>query len=307
MTGFDVVGFGALNVDKLYKVNRIAHAEEESFVTIHTEACGGSAANTTVGLARLGCKVGFIGKVGGDREGNLLIEDFRKEGVDTTGLICAGYGESGSVMGFVDEQGQRALYIHAGVNDSISTDEISKKYAAKAKFLHLTSFVGEKSFKAQKELLQTLPANVKVSFDPGALYARRGMAQLEPLIQKTAVMMPNALELEQITGEKDYVKAADLLIAKGVQTVAVKLGADGCYVTDGHKREKVDAFKAPVFDTTGAGDAFNAGFLYGLLKNKSLLECGRLGNFVASRKIMKLGARTSLPYEKDLEIAHNKP
>ena len=83
MKRFDVVGFGALNVDKLFKVNRIAEAEEESFIENCVEACGGSAANTTVGLARLGCKVGFIGKVGCDREGNMLLEDFRKEGVDT--------------------------------------------------------------------------------------------------------------------------------------------------------------------------------------------------------------------------------
>ena len=63
MTKFDVVGFGALNVDTLLKVDKIAGAEEESFIHDYTEACGGSAANTIVGLARLGCKVGFIGKV----------------------------------------------------------------------------------------------------------------------------------------------------------------------------------------------------------------------------------------------------
>ena len=69
-------GFGALNVDKLFKVNRIAEAEQESFITGFEEACGGSAANTIVGLARLGCRVGFVGKVAGDREGNMLVEEF---------------------------------------------------------------------------------------------------------------------------------------------------------------------------------------------------------------------------------------
>jgi ribokinase len=304
MTAFDIVGFGALNVDKLYKVNRIAHAEEESYITIHTEACGGSAANTTVGLARLGCKVGFIGKIGGDKEGKQLVEDFRKEGVDTAGITCAKYGESGVVMGFVDKQGQRALYVHSGVNDAVAFEEINKQYVSQAKFLHLTSFVGEKSFQTQKELLKALPENAKVSFDPGAIYARKGMEQLEPIIKRTYVMLPNSVELELITGEKDYSKAADLLFAKGVQVVAVKLGAGGCYVTDGRQSHRIEAFKVPVFDTTGAGDAFNAGFLYGLLKNKSLLDCGRLGNFVASRKIMQLGARTNLPYEKDLQLLH---
>ena len=69
MTKFDVVGFGALNVDMLFKVEKFATAVKESFIEDYTEACGGSAANTIVGLARLGCKVGFIGKVAGDREG----------------------------------------------------------------------------------------------------------------------------------------------------------------------------------------------------------------------------------------------
>ena len=86
MTNFQVVGFGALNVDKLFKVNRIACAEEESFIGAHEESCGGSAANTAVGLARLGVKVGFIGKVGKDREGELLLEDFSEEGVDVRAL-----------------------------------------------------------------------------------------------------------------------------------------------------------------------------------------------------------------------------
>ena len=66
MTVFDVVGFGALNVDKLFKVSQIACAEEESHIEAHCEKCGGSAANAVVGLARLGCKVGFIGKVAND-------------------------------------------------------------------------------------------------------------------------------------------------------------------------------------------------------------------------------------------------
>jgi ribokinase len=302
MTKFDFVGFGALNVDKLFKVNHIAHAEAESYITTHSETCGGSAANTTVGLARLGCKVGFIGKVGGDREGDLLLEDFQKEGVNTEGIIHAGYGESGTVMGFVDKQGQRALYIHSGVNDSIAFEEISKEYVSQAHFLHLSSFVGEKSFMAQMALLKLLPKTVIVSFDPGALYAKRGAEQLAPIIKRVHLMMPNAIELALITCEKDYEKGAKVLLKEGVKIVAVKLGAEGCYVTDGQQRHKLEAFKVPVVDTTGAGDAFNAGFLYGLLNGKSLLECGRLGSFVASRCVMQMGARTSLPYAKDLKL-----
>ena len=302
MTLFDAVGFGALNVDKLFRVNRIAAAEQESFITGFEEACGGSAANTMVGLARLGCRVGFVGKVAGDREGNMLVEEFRREGVDTNGIVQAEHGRSGTVMGFVDEKGERALYIDPGVNDTIESRDMSAAYALQARFLHLTSFVGRKSFEAQKKLLQVLPKEVKVSLDPGALYAGMGLNKLESTIERSFAVMPNAGELELLTGKADYQAGAKVLLKKGVSIVAVKLAGKGCYVTDGKESHHIEAFKVKVVDTTGAGDAFNAGFLYGLINGKSLRECGRIGNFVASRCVMKMGARAGLPHLKNLRL-----
>jgi ribokinase len=302
MTYFDVIGFGALNVDTLLKVDKIAGAEEESFIHDFTEACGGSAANTMVGLARLGCKVGFIGKIADDHEGKLQIDCFQKEGVDINGIIRASKGKSGVCLGFVDKKGARSLYINPGVNDNIEFREIKPAYVTQTQFLHLSSFVGEKSFRAQKKLLSFLPSTVKVSFDPGSLYAQKGLSTIEPLIQNSTVMMPNSVELELITGESDVPKGVATLLQMGVKTVAVKLGAKGCYVSNGKEKRTIEPFKVPVVDTTGAGDGFNAGFLYGLIQNKTLFECGRLGNFVASRTVMKMGARDGLPYEKDLAL-----
>jgi ribokinase len=301
MTVFDAVGFGGLNVDKLFKVNKIAKAEEESYIKYCEEACGGSAANTIVGLARLGCKVGFIGKVADDREGKMLVEDFCREGVDTNGIMHSKHGISGAVMGFVDEKGDRALYVDPGVNDTIEFNEINMEYAFQTRFLHLTSFIGEKSYQTQKKIVEAFPQGVKISLDPGELYARKG-AMLEPIIEKTFVLMPNLNELELLTKMADYRKGAEVLLKKGVEIVAVKLGAKGCYVTNGRENHSVEPFKVKVVDTTGAGDAFCAGFLYGLISDKSLYECGRLGNFVASRCIMKMGARSGLPYLKDLKL-----
>jgi ribokinase len=299
MTVFDAVGFGGLNVDKLFKVNKIAKAEEESFIKDCEEACGGSAANTIVGLARLDCKVGFIGKIADDREGKMLVEDFCRERVDTKGITHAKRGRSGAVMGFVDEKGDRALYVDPGVNDTIEFNEINVEYAFQTRFLHLTSFVGEKSYQTQKRLVEMLPQNVKLSFDPGELYARKG-SMLEPIIEKTFVLLPNLNELELLTKTADYTKGAEVLLKKGVKIVAVKLAGKGCYVTDGKENHIVEPFKVKVVDTTGAGDAFCAGFLYGLISGKNLYECGRLGNFVASRCIMKMGARAGLPTLRDL-------
>jgi ribokinase len=168
--------------------------------------------------------------------------------------------------------------------------------------LHLTSFVGEKSFQTQKKLVSTLPEKVKVSLDPGELYARKGFDALETIIRRTFVLMPNQNEIKLLTGTFNYREGAKILLDKGVKIVAVKLGSRGCYVTDGRENHLINAFKVKVVDTTGAGDAFCAGFLYGLIKGKSLYACGRLGNFVASRCIMKMGARPGLPRLKDLEF-----
>lgn len=305
MTRFDAVGFGALNVDKLFKVNRIAIADEEGFVTDFSEASGGSAANTLVGLARLGCKVGFIGKVAEDKEGKMLLEDFQRERVNTDGIIHTKQERSGTVLGFIDEKGERALYVDAGVNDTLRLEEVRENYVSKTKFLHLASFVGKKSFQTQKRLLETLPKAVKVSLDPGEIYARKGLKALEPLLSRTFVIMPTARELEILTGSPDYKKNAELMLEKGAKIVAIKMGAKGCYVTDGKEEHHIEAFKVKVVDTTGAGDAFCAGFLYGLISDKKLYECGRLGNFVASRCITKVCARAGLPSLR--ELMKNKP
>jgi ribokinase len=296
---FDVVGFGALNLDKLYKVNMIAKEEEEGAVLDFKESAGGSAANTVVGLSRLELKTGFIGKVAADREGNFLLDGFRKEGVNVNGITVSEKGRSGTVMGYIDPKGDRALYVDPGVNDQIDFNDINLDYVSNTKFLHLSSFVGEKPFKAQKLLIEQL-SSVKISFDPGAIYARKGLAAMKPMIRRSYVMFPNKIEVKLLTGQ-DYREGAETFIKLGADLVAVKLGKRGCYVTDGKESHLIEPYNVEAVDTTGAGDAFCAGFLYGLIKQKDLYECGRLGNFVASRCISKMGARTGLPKFEDLK------
>jgi len=299
MAKFDVVGFGALNVDKLFKVNKIAGKDEESFVVDYHESCGGSAANTIVGLARLGLNTGFVGKVADDRKGKLLLNDFKEENVDTKGIVVVKKGQSGLVMGFVDNKGERALYVASGVNDKWDFKEVNGDYVEKTKFLHLSSFVGNKSFETQKKLVEQLPERVKVSFDPGALYAKRGLSALRPIIRRVYALLLNETELKLLTG-REYEDGVTKLVEEGVNIVAVKLGKKGCFVADGEESYLIEPFKVEVVDTTGAGDAWNAGFLSGLHKGKRLRECGAIGNFVASKCIMRMGARTGLPRSADL-------
>ena len=312
----DVVGFGALNLDKLFHVNRIAHEDEESYITGKSESCGGSAANTIVGLARLGMKTGFIGKVAMDREGSLLHNNLQNENIDTKGVIVTDNGRSGTVSGFVDNGGQRALYVDPGVNDDISIDEVELDYINSAKVLHITSFVGkcdEKSIKTQKTVLNEISTNVSVSFDPGSLYTERGLDFLENFLIRTDILLINQSEIKLLlTGSiEDSRRSSDkyetqelaekVQLEYGIETVVVKIGEKGSYVIHKGKSHVANAFNVPCVDTTGAGDAFNAGFLHGYVQGEDIKKMALKGNYIASCCVTEHGTTNGLPDLTKLE------
>ncbi|CEA14347.1 MAG: carbohydrate kinase family protein [Methanobacterium formicicum] len=289
------MGFGALNLDRLYWVNKIAGEDEEAYITNIHESCGGSAANTIIGLARLGLTTGFLGKIASDRQGNLLLENLRNEGVDTRGVIKDPSGRSGNVQGFVDPQGQRALYVDPGVNDEITLSEINQDYLSNTRLIHLTSFVGE-SLHVQEEVLDTISSQVTVSMDPGMIYASKGLKPMEKLLSRTDILLLNQKELELLTPainrEKDKINA---LLDHGIEILVIKQGEKGCLVNEGEESHFHEAFQVDCRDSTGAGDAFNAGFLYGYLRGKGIEKSAHIGNYVASRCIMMPGAIDGLP------------
>ena len=291
----DAVGFGALNLDRLYRVNKIAGEDEEAYISDLYESCGGSAANTIIGMARLGLATGFLGKVASDQEGDVLLENLKKEGVDTRGVIKSHHGRSGTVQGFVDTEGERALYVDPGVNDAITSYEINLEYLSKTGLIHLTSFVG-KSIQAQKEVLEEISPKVTVSMDPGMIYAQKGIKTIAKLLSRTDILLLNQKELElmtpQINQETEKVQS---LLDFGIEIIVVKKGERGCVVTDGDESYFLGAFNVNCQDTTGAGDAFNSGFLFGYLRGKSLERSAIIGNFVASCCVKTAGATGGLP------------
>jgi len=294
----DVVGIGALNHDKILKVKGIAEAGEEVGVESMTVAPGGSAANTIVGLARLGMKTGFIGHVGKDQEGEFILQDLKNEGVDTASVVVE-EGNTGIILALVDENGERVMYAYPGVNNNVRVNDSNMDYARKAKYLHLSSFVGETSLEAQKELLGKLEG-VGISFAPGMLYVRKGKSEIEEMISAAEVLFMNEDETRIFT-DLDHQKGAGYLLDMGAKMAVITLGDKGCYIATEDGNVNVEAYPAKAIDTTGAGDAFAAGFLYGIIQKKSIAECGRMGNFVASKCIGSLGARASLPREEILK------
>ncbi len=296
----DVVGFGALNIDKLYQVNKIAKEDEEAYIKDYTLSCGGSAANTMVGLSRLGLKTGYIGKVSNDPEGNLILNNLRNEDVNTNEIIIE-EGRTGNVMGYVDLSGQRALYVDPGVNDLIKPEEIRIEYLKNIKILHLTSFVGD-SIKAQEALLEELPINVKVSFDPGRIYAEKGLSYIKKILERTNILLVNEEELKILTNNEVNILEDQIkdLMDFGIDLIIVKRGDKGCYFMKNKESYIVKAFQVNCKDTTGAGDAFNAGFLYGLLNRKNIYNSCLLGNYIAGCCVEEIGSIKGLPNSSNI-------
>ncbi|WP_457555037.1 carbohydrate kinase family protein [Candidatus Pyrohabitans sp.] len=189
------------------------------------------------------------------------------------------------------------MYAYPGANDLLKLTEEAIAYASRARYLHFSSFVGDYGLEAQRALL----AKQRLSFAPGMLYAReRCLVELKELISASEVIFLNRDEAFHLTGN-EYERRAEMLLDMGAKMVVVTLGEEGCVIASGSGRIRVPALKTKVVDTTGAGDAFATGFLYGLLKGYDLETCRKLGNFVAARCIAKVGARAGLPTKREVE------
>ena len=297
----EIIGFGALNVDKLYSVDKIVSHDEESFIKSETDTPGGSAANTIVGLSRLGCSTSIIGKIAEDEDGDLIEYNLAINGVYSNNLIYSESGSTGKCLGFVDENGERCLYIDPGVNDDIKIGEINPLNIMRCKIMHYTSFVGD-SFNAQIDLLEKLSDETLLSFDPGMLYVQKGFDELKPILERTNILLINESELRLLVNNNDssLKELAIGLLDFGIETVVIKQGSNGVFAITNQEECQVDVFECDVVDTTGAGDSFNSGFLYSLLKGYDLEKSCKIGNWVASKSIEGFGM-DKFPSLKDLK------
>ncbi|MFC1940495.1 carbohydrate kinase family protein [Chloroflexota bacterium] len=316
MSNIEVIGLGALNIDRIYRVEHIL-TDGETVVNESMLSPGGSAANTIYGLARLGLSTGFLGVVGNDTEGRAMVRDFKKVGVDTSQIGVKRRVKTGSAVCLSDDEGKRSLYVSPGANNQLTMDDLDLSYINQAKWLHLSSFVDDRQLKLVLELMDSLNSSVKVSFSPGTLYAVRGLTALTPILVKTQVLFVNQYEMQQLSG-MNFETGAEECLKQGCQVVVVTLGkgleiqretptpvkVTGVgYVRDAKNKYIIEApgLSEPAFvDTTGAGDAFATGFLYGLLRRKELKECGLIGDITARFATAKLGARQGLPTLKEL-------
>jgi ribokinase len=309
----EAIGFGAMNIDRLYQVNEIVHDGEQTIKNFVSHP-GGSAANTIYALAKLGVKTGFAGAIGADEEGKELMADLASIGVDTS-QIKAKNIHTGSTICLSDKMGKRAIYVSPGANNLLNLKDLNISYFNRTNIVHMSSFANERQFKLQISLARRL--KTIISMAPGMLYAAKGLKTLTPLLERAGILFMNREEVISLTG-KDYREGARQLVKIGCGIIIITMGRGlsrgkkkiaAAYIRDNGKEYEVISEKADqksVFETTGAGDAFAAGFLFGFLKGKKTEECGLLGDIVASYAMKKVGARSGLPTLSQLSSEYLK-
>jgi ribokinase len=308
MASIRVIGIGALNVDFVYSAQNISSGGETS-IEAAGRYPGGSAANTVYGLAKLGISTGFCGAVADDENGRILLDSFVSAGIDTSHIVIK-YGEqTGSVFCMTSGQ-ERLLYVMSGANGKLSGEDIDIDYLARSEWLHISSFVDDAQFGISRNVVSNLPDNVKVSFSPGVLYVQRGLSELQSFLRKTEIMFLNRSEIEQLTG-LPFVEGSLACLEAGCSSVVVTLSQgveiEGtCYIAyiveKGRSTWVTSGVgdSGQVVDSTGAGDAFASGYLFGKLSGKTDLECGRYGHIAASSTLHWCGARRGLPSKIEL-------
>jgi ribokinase len=313
-----VVGFGALNVDMIYRLHRMEEAGfepgvetfgepgdlEEMMLRLQSAAgppvtvcAGGSAANTVYALHRMGFRTGFVGAVGEDPEAGMLLEGLGDPG----DLVVLRKGASGTTVIAVGPDGDRGIAVFPNANDELRTGDVDTSLLSRARVVHLTAFVGDGAMEAQLRAVEYLPEGTIVTLDPGNLYANRGIGALEPLLSRSSVVFPGEAELLTLTGETDRVTAAATLLELGADTVVCKLGPKGIHTFwEGDDHILWAQPVVPVGDSVGAGDVAAAGYITGLLKGLPRKACTALAHACAVESLSGNG-RESYPDEEVLE------
>jgi len=293
---FDVVGLGLNAVDHLVTVPRYPSFNTKTRLTEHRQLAGGQVSSAMVGAQRLGLRTSYLGKVGDDYEGRLLVGSLLSEGVECAGVIVApGARTQGAVIIIEQFSGERTILWSHDEGTRISPDELHRPAITRARVLHLDGYDTQAAARAARWAHE---AGIAVTIDLDTAY--RGLDELLPLVDFLIMSQGLAAELSGVMDERAALK--QLHERFGCYLVAMTQGARGALAYIESQFIASPAFRPPVCrDTTGAGDAFRAGFIYGLVRGLGVEETMRTANAVAALKCRELGARDGLPTADELQ------
>lgn len=286
---FDAVAFGLNAVDHLIVVPHYPPFNSKISFRSHTLAPGGQAATAMVTLARLGLRARYIGKVGADEIGRFQINSIASEGVESTGIKVIEGAESQVAFIIVDEaSGERTVIWNHDERLTFREDEVDREEITAARVLHLDGYSVAASIAAARYARE---AGIPTVLDIDQAYP--GIEELLPLID---FLISSSNFPVLITGETDLASSLKKLSEQtGSIFVAATTGEEGVLAYFRGRYIHSPGFKIECRDTTGAGDAFHGGFIYGLLAGFSVEQTLKFANAVAALKCRAVGARTSLP------------
>ena len=297
----EVTVLGIFVADLSFSANKIPTTGETILGDKYNIGPGGKGCNQAIALARLGCNVNFISKIGDDDYGKLALNSLKQNKIDTSNIIISKEHQTGVAGIHVDSNtGQNAITVIRGAPASFTKGDIDINIIKKSKIfltqLEIPIEVTLHCLKVAKEnglinILNPAPA-IKLSNDFFGL---------------VDYFTPNEIEAEFYTGIKidnikDAKESAYKLINLGIKNVIITLGEKGLFFTDGKQEIYIKASQVKAVDTTGAGDAFNGGFSFALLKGKKINECLEFANKVAGLSTTKLGAGDSMPNYEDINL-----
>ena len=323
---FDVVGIGNAIVDVLTQADD-ALVEEEglpkgSMTLIDgpraehlydrmgpaREISGGSAANTLAGVASLGGRAGFIGKVRNDQLGGIFRHDIRASGVHFETAPSTEGPPTGRCLIFVAPDAQRTMATFLGAATEITTDDVDPAVIAAAKVTYLEGYLfdppaAKQAFVKAAEAARAAGRKVSLTLSDPFCVERHRLAFRDLVAHHVDILFANEQEICALYEVPDF-DAALQAVRGHCEVAALTRSEKGSVVLAGDELHLVDA--APldkVVDTTGAGDLYAAGFLHGFTQGRPLYDCGRIGAIAAAEVISHFGARPEVPLAKHLEEA----
>tara|TARA_B100000963_G_scaffold104681_1_gene90659 strand:+ start:708 stop:1613 length:906 start_codon:yes stop_codon:yes gene_type:complete len=297
----DITVLGIFVADISFLANKIPATGETILGDSYNVGPGGKGCNQAIAISRLGGNVNFISKLGDDDYGKLAINKLKKDNIDTSNIIISNSHKTGVAGIHVDRNtGKNAITVVRGAPSSLTINEIDTKLIKKSKIfltqLEIPIEVTLHCLKAAKDyglinILNPAPA-CKLTND---------------FFNLVDYFTPNETEAEFYTGvkikdENDAKASAKKLLDMGIKKVIITLGEKGLFYSDGREAIYLKASSYKAIDTTGAGDAFNGGFSFALLKGKKIRECLEIANKVAGYSTTKLGAGDSMPTLKDINL-----
>lgn len=284
----DVIGIGTCTADMLFVVPQPPAYGKSWRASQYLRQAGGPVSTALVTLARLGVSTRYVGRAGDDPEGVFIREEFEKEGVDVSRFMLEPNVFSRAVLVLVDQAtGERCFTSRRETNTPLAISDLDRQEIESARVLHLDD-ADEASVQAAK---WAKAAGVTVALD-GTWYSEALEELLLPLVDMPIVSEAFAQGWMPDASPEAVVER---LYEFGARIAAVTLGERGCVAKSEAGVLTFPAFPVDVVDTTGAGDAFHGGFIYGVLQDWDAAETVRFASAVASLNCRQLGGRSGLP------------